>query len=50
MTDAAVTERGVSAGDDWVTVPVAAAEDTSKKPAKERPSLVPPLNKPLAQE
>src|SRR5205809_2365009 len=33
-----------------VTVPVAAAEDTSKKPAKERPSLVPPLNKPLAQE
>jgi cell division protease FtsH len=33
-----------------VSVPVAAAEDTSKKPAKERPSLVPPLNKPLAQE
>jgi cell division protease FtsH len=35
------------------TTPVAAAEDPSRKPAKDRPSVVPgipPLNKPLTQE
>jgi len=34
------------------TTPVAAAEDPSRKPAKDRPVVagIPPLNKPLTQE